>query len=124
MPHPRLARENERFTYRDYLHWPDDGRWELIDGVAYDTSPAPSRRHQDFVVELACQAANHLLHSNCRTYAAPLGVRLPYADEADAFVDTLVKPNLAVICDRHNRADKGYRGALKGLTTRWPDRNT
>jgi hypothetical protein len=26
---------NERWTYADYLTWPDDERWEIIDGVAY-----------------------------------------------------------------------------------------
>jgi hypothetical protein len=25
----------ERFTYADYITWPDDERWELIYGVAY-----------------------------------------------------------------------------------------
>jgi len=23
------------FTYADYCRWPDDERWELIEGVAY-----------------------------------------------------------------------------------------
>lgn len=26
--------ENERYSYADYLTWPDDERWEIIDGVA------------------------------------------------------------------------------------------
>lgn len=34
------------FTYADYLTWSQDERWELIDGVAWSMSPAPSRAHQ------------------------------------------------------------------------------
>ena len=34
--------ERRRFSYKDYCKWTDDGRWELIDGVEYDMSPAPS----------------------------------------------------------------------------------
>lgn len=101
----------EGFTYGDYLHWPEDERWELIDGVAYDISPAPSRRHQDFVVELAAQAVDHLRGSDCRTYVAPFDVRLPRAGEGDALIDTVVQPDVAVICEPAKLDDAGCRGA-------------
>jgi len=32
---PLIKRESE-YTYEDYLNWPDDERWELINGIAYD----------------------------------------------------------------------------------------
>ena len=39
---------NTKFSYMDYLSWNDDNeRWEIINGVAYDMSPAPTRKHQD-----------------------------------------------------------------------------
>ncbi|MFV1977493.1 MAG: hypothetical protein ACC651_17260 [Candidatus Scalindua sp.] len=31
---------DKKYTYKDYLKWPDDERWELIDGVAYNKSSA------------------------------------------------------------------------------------
>ncbi len=34
-------------TYADYAAWPEGERWELIEMVPYDMSPAPKRRHQD-----------------------------------------------------------------------------
>ena len=34
------------FTYGEYLTWSETERWELIHGVAYDMSPAPSTGHQ------------------------------------------------------------------------------
>ncbi|MEI7815998.1 MAG: Uma2 family endonuclease [Desulfuromonadales bacterium] len=53
-------KEKERFTYSDYLTWPEDERWELIDGVAYNMSPAPGRRHQEISIALASQFYNYL----------------------------------------------------------------
>lgn len=35
--------DKKRYTYADYLQWPDNERWELIKGVPYDMSSAPSR---------------------------------------------------------------------------------
>jgi hypothetical protein len=33
-------------TYADYCNWPEEVRYELLDGTAYLMSPAPSRQHQ------------------------------------------------------------------------------
>ena len=51
------------FTYADYLTWPDDERWEIINGVAYAMTPAPTLKHPragEAVVrrarEVRCQA--------------------------------------------------------------------
>ncbi|MBU1486738.1 Uma2 family endonuclease, partial [bacterium] len=82
-----LARkEVERYTYGDYLSWPDDERWELIEGVAYDMSPAPSRWHQQIAGELFKQIAVFLTGKKCEAYFAPFDVRLPEADEDDSEV--------------------------------------
>ncbi len=29
-------KSEKTFTYADYLNWPEEERWELIDGVPYD----------------------------------------------------------------------------------------
>jgi len=34
-------REQEHYTYSQYLTWPEGERYELIDGIAYAMSPAP-----------------------------------------------------------------------------------
>lgn len=36
------ARIPKVYTYADYLELPQDARVELIDGIIYDMSPAPS----------------------------------------------------------------------------------
>ncbi|MBF0526012.1 MAG: Uma2 family endonuclease, partial [Deltaproteobacteria bacterium] len=93
------ASNNERYTYRDYLAWDDDERWELIDGALYNMSPAPTRRHQRISLDVATQLNNFLSGGPCEVYAAPFDVRLPKGDEADNQVDTVVQPDIVVICD-------------------------
>ena len=98
-------------TYSDYLAWPEDLRYELIDGIAYLMAPAPARVHQEFVGELFRQTANALEGKPCRAYIAPFDVRLPKANEADASVDTVVQPDLLVVCDAAKLDERGMRGA-------------
>jgi Uma2 family endonuclease len=104
-------RDDREYTYGDYLLWPDEERWELIDGVAYDMSPAPSRRHQAILGELHVQFRAAVHGTGCRVYLAPFDVRLPDAEEEDARVRTVVQPDLAVICDAAKLDDAGCRGA-------------
>jgi len=104
--------ENELFTYADYLSWPDGERWELIDGEAYMMSPAPSRRHQELSMELGIQFANFLKGKSCKVYFAPFDVRLPqHADQPDDEIETVVQPDIVVVCDRSKLDDKGCKGA-------------
>lgn len=98
------------YTYADYASWPEDQRYELIDGVAYAMT-GPNRRHQEIVGELHRQIANALQDSPCRVYLAPFDVRLPKGEEADEQIDTVVQPDLSVFCDRGKLDDKGARGA-------------
>jgi len=106
------ARKSEpKFTYGDYLTWPDEERWELIDGNAYNMSPAPSRRHQQISRELAFQIHDYLRDKPCELYHAPFDVRLPDEDESDDEVLTVVQPDIVVICDKKKLDDKGCRGA-------------
>lgn len=104
-------RDGERHTYGDYLTWPEETRYELIDGVAYAMAPAPMRQHQEVLGELFRQVANALLGHPCRAFIAPFDVRLPKAEEADEAIDTVVQPDLSVVCDPHKLDARGCRGA-------------
>jgi len=111
MPLPKLHTEN-RYTYADYLTWPDDERWELIDGVPYAMSPAPVRRHQGISVELCRQFANYLLDKPCKVYDAPFDVRLSeQSSVSDNYIDTVVQPDILVVCDESKLDDRGCIGA-------------
>jgi len=107
----QIAYKPSLFTYADYCTWPDEERWELIDGEAYAMSPAPARIHQEVVVALVSQIYGALGETTCRVYTAPFDVRLPHSDEADAAVETVVQPDIAVICDPSKLDEKGCRGA-------------
>ncbi|GAB6051174.1 Uma2 family endonuclease [Hydrogenophilus islandicus] len=104
-------RQSQRYTYADYLTWPEDARYELIDGEVYAMAPAPNRRHQEVVLELARQIADALEGTPCRPYIAPFDVRLPRANEADEAIDTVVQPDISVICGKERLDEHGCRGA-------------
>jgi len=99
--------KREHYTYADYAKWDDDRRWELIDGEAYAMS-APSAMHQSMLVELGRQFANFLVGKQCKVFVAPFDVCLNAKGDKD---DTVVQPDLVVICDRSKLNEKWYNGA-------------
>ncbi|MDD4835021.1 MAG: Uma2 family endonuclease [Lutispora sp.] len=106
-----INKGGRKYSYGDYLKWHDDERWELIDGVAYNMTPAPSRKHQDISGELFRQISNYLQGKNCKIYTAPFDVRLPQRDEKEEDIETVVQPDITVICDNSKLDDKGCIGA-------------
>jgi Uma2 family endonuclease len=102
-----LAKEQPYYTYADYLEWDEDERYEIIDGEAYMMS-APSRRHQEISMALSAALYNYLEGKTCKAYAAPFAVRLfPRADKGD---DTVVEPDISVVCDPGKLDDRGCNG--------------
>jgi Uma2 family endonuclease len=101
----------EHFTYRHYKTWPDEERWELIDGRAWAMSPAPMTRHQEIVARLFTDIRVFLKGKPCKAYDAPFDVLLPRGGEADDEVDSVVQPDISVFCDRSKITDRGARGA-------------
>jgi Uma2 family endonuclease len=109
MPQPQIDRDN--YNYEDYLSWPEDERWEIIDGMPYLMAP-PSRIHQEISVELSRQISNYLISKPCKVYAAPFGVRLPQGNEtSDLEINTVVEPDIVVVCDLSKLDDQGCKGA-------------
>mgnify|MGYP005854663585 CR=1 FL=1 len=96
-------KKDEKYTYKDYLSWPDDERWELINGAAYAMSPAPKTAHQRLSVVLSSAIFNSLEDKSCEVFTAPFDVKL---DEA-----TVVQPDLSVICDKDKIDKRGCTGA-------------
>ena len=107
-----LLKENtyDNWTYADYKAWelkPGE-RYEIIDGEAFAMS-APNAYHQSILTELLKQIANFLTGKECKVYPAPYDVRLFYEeDESD---DTVVQPDISVVCDKEKRGKEGCRGA-------------
>src|SRR5579885_3580944 len=105
-------RDMQHHTYADYLIWSATSGNELVDGVAYVREPpSPSRAHQEIVVELSRQIATSLQGRRARAYVAPLDVRLPKDSLDDARIDTVVQPDLLIVCDLQKLDDRGVAGA-------------
>jgi len=104
-------KREDRYTYADYLTWDDGERWELIHGVAYNMTPAPSRKHQDISWELTRQFSAFLHGKKCKGFTAPFDVRLPAPGETDETTSTVVQPDLVVVCDPEKLDDRGCKGA-------------
>jgi len=101
---------DRRFTYADYKDWElkEGERYELIRGEAFAMS-SPNTRHQAVSGEIFFQLYGYLQGKPCRAFSAPFDVRLFYEeDESD---DTVVQPDIMVVCDKNRIGDEGIRGA-------------
>lgn len=104
-------RKDAHYTYADYARWDDDQRWELIDGVAYLMAPAPTSIHQIIAFEVGYQVRNALKDASCKVLLAPIDVRLPRPGQADDETDTVVQPDVLVVCDPDKIDLRGVKGA-------------
>ena len=106
-----LPLKKESYTFADCLTWPENERIELIDGEAVMMS-LPSTVHQKISGELFRQLANFLEGKKCEVFPAPFGVRLFEKDgDSPENVDTMVEPDISVICDRDKLDRHGCKGA-------------
>jgi Uma2 family endonuclease len=100
-------RYDDTYTYADVLEWDESVRAEIIDGRLY-IKPLPLTIHQEISGELSGQLGNFLKGKPCKVYAS-LGVRLfPKEDKSD---DTMVIPDIVVVCDHSKLDTHGCNGA-------------
>jgi Uma2 family endonuclease len=104
------APKSGEFTFTHYMSWPEHERWELNDGEARTIEP-PNWAHQSVVSEVFRQIANALFGKPCQARVAPVGVRLPTRNEADAEVRTVFEPDILVVRGASKIDAKGVRGA-------------
>jgi Uma2 family endonuclease len=108
-----IPKTDQKYTYSDYLGWPKDERWELIRGVAYSMSPAPNTEHQRILMKLSAEFYLFLKGKPCEVFPAPFDVRL-LKDKGkvnDDSIDTVVQPDISVVCDASKIDKKGCIGA-------------
>ncbi len=78
------------YTYSDYLRW--EGRWEIIEGIAFDMSPMPSPMHQKLASRLNTIFQNNIDKANCHCQVyQPIDLKISE--------NTVVNPDLLIICD-------------------------
>ncbi|MGA0560307.1 Uma2 family endonuclease [Larkinella sp. VNQ87] len=108
---------SKRYTYADYLTWEFDESVELIKGWVYRMSPAPKRIHQRVSGRLFSDIEQRLRGKTCEVYHAPFDVRLTTTSllanrrgEPEQ-IETVVQPDICVICDPDKLDDRGCLGA-------------
>jgi len=99
---------NKTYTYADYLSWRFTDRVELLWGRIFKISPAPSTNHQWISSILHREIAGFLKDSPCLVFHAPFDV---YLNIPDAQSDSVVQPDIVVVCDKNKLDDKGCQGA-------------
>ncbi|MDR1306872.1 MAG: Uma2 family endonuclease [Treponema sp.] len=99
---------NRKYSYADVLEWDESVRAEIINGELFMMAP-PLTRHQRILMKLSAKLYVFLDSKPCEVFPAPFGVRLfPRDDLSD---DTLVEPDITVVCDPGKIDDRGCNGA-------------
>lgn len=101
---------NSRYTYEDYSGF-DSIRCEIIDGVVYDMSPAPSSTHQRLSVFLSSRIFDYLKGKTCSVFAAPFDVFFVEDGQDISQCINIIQPDISVICDKSKITEKGCVGA-------------
>ncbi|MEO6837205.1 MAG: Uma2 family endonuclease [Ginsengibacter sp.] len=78
------------YTYEDYCLW--EGRWELIEGIPYAMSPAPSPRHQWIVVNIVSELRSAIKKSNCKHCKVYDFIDMKIEE------DTILQPDASIVC--------------------------
>ena len=103
--------QRKRYTYADYKQWPEDFRCELIDGEVVMMSPGPTPPHQRVKGRLFSKLDVFLDGKTCVPFDAPTDVLLLEEDENEDDADTVLQPDILVICDPGKIGARGIVGA-------------
>lgn len=100
---PLVERVKSKYTYNDYIKWPDEERWELIMGVPYNMTPAPSINHQNAAGTFYSNLKQKLQGRPCKPFISPVDVVLSEFD--------VVQSDVFVVCDEKKITTANIQGA-------------
>jgi len=103
--------EEKHYTYGDYLTWPDDERWEILEGVPVAMVPGPNPDHQRVSRKVCFQIEQFLEKKPCEMFYAPIDLLLPSGNDTDEETDTVLQPDIMVICDPEQVTKRFIRAA-------------
>lgn len=87
---------SKAYTVKEYLSWKFQEKVELLKGYITKRSPAPSSGHQRISGNIHGQLWSILRNRKCQLFSAPFDVYLP---SLNGVGETVVQPDLCVICD-------------------------
>ena len=98
--------QKDYYTVEDFYNMPDDVKAELINGQIYYMA-TPSSLHQTISSELHLIIGNYIKGKGgkCRIFTAPFSVQLNKNE------DTVIEPDVSIICDRNKITNRGCVGA-------------
>ncbi|WP_435355357.1 Uma2 family endonuclease [Emticicia sp. SJ17W-69] len=99
---------SKAYTFKDYLSWKFTERVELLKGYIARMSPAATSKHQEISSNLHFSLAYFLQKKTYKVIAAPFDVYLP-SIKGDG--ETVVQPDLCVICDTSKIKKQGCVGS-------------
>lgn len=115
-----------RYTLAERREWETDEQWELINGIAFAMSPAPRLKHQRLLIQLSAKVVNQLDGTQCEPFIAPVDL-YPFPDAENERADTVVQPDLMIVCDPSQCREEGVFGApawvleILSAATAWKD---
>lgn len=101
------------YTYADYLTWQFEERVEIIKGTISLLPSFPGTTHQSISGSFHGTISSYLKGKTCKIFSAPFDVRLPMPlpKQADDKIDTVVQPDICVICNPAKLDERGCNGA-------------
>lgn len=100
------------YNYTDYLVWQFRERVELLRGRLFQMA-APNVKHQQISLILSVRLFEQLKGQPCKIFTAPFDVCLPLPPQQlrGKKIDTVVQPDLCIICDAEKLDAHGCIGA-------------
>jgi Uma2 family endonuclease len=98
--------EKRIYTFGDIKRFPQEEKWELIDGVPHQQAQG-TFEHQEIILELGAQLRTYLRGKPCRVAAEPAVWLEKMADSAQDYV----VPDIVVVCDPPKIISGGIVGA-------------
>ena len=99
------------YTYADYLSWQLDEMVELIRGTVFRQAAAPRLIHQRISGKIFHLLYTFLQGKSCEVFSVPFDVRLPVSSRDPGKINTVVQPDLCVVCDPEKLDELGCVGA-------------
>jgi Uma2 family endonuclease len=78
------------YTYEDYCNW--EGRWELIDGIPFAKSPAPTPKHQLIGGNIIYELKSAIKQSGCKNCKVYEFIDVKFSE------DTILQPDVSIVC--------------------------
>src|SRR6266542_6882844 len=78
------------YTYEDWVTW--EGNWELIDGIPFAMSPAPTPSHQRICAKIISKLEQAVDHNHCKKCQVYNFIDYKVQE------DTILQPDVLIVC--------------------------